>query len=242
MRHVADCVYGVPMYAGFLNLYVLDTGAGLAVVDTGISAGSIDRLDKALARRGRSLADVRHIFITHGHADHVGGLAALQARTNALTYAHRLEAPAIRGETTLRAADPADLRGVQRLIAARMARMEPAVYGRVDVEVEDGQSLDAVLPGLRVVHLPGHSDGQVGYYLADSRVLIGGDVMGRFPWGLGMPLRGPSPDWQAAEESVRKAAVMDVLVLCLGHGRPLVGSAAQPADQAIARLAQRVSA
>lgn len=94
--------------------------------------------------------------------------------------------------------------------------IEPA---RVDVELDDGDSLDQVLPGMQVVYLPGHSYGQVGYYIPQDKLLIGGDVMMHFFGSLRMPLRFVSPDWTAVKASIRKVAEMDIDILCLGHGK-----------------------
>ena len=47
MKHVADNVFSVSSYMGYLNMYVIDTGAGLAVVDAGLNKASVDRLERA---------------------------------------------------------------------------------------------------------------------------------------------------------------------------------------------------
>lgn len=234
VKHIADNVFGVFDFFGFLNMYIIDTGAGLALVDTGIGERSVRRLEKALRADGYTLDDIRHILITHFHADHTGGLSILQERIDVPTYAHHLEAPYIRGDAPPVYADPDTLRGVsRRMYRSLQQELKPA---RVDVEVRDGQKLNRVLPNLQVIHLPGHSPGQAGYYLPESRILIGGDVMFSLPFGLRMPFRAPSPDWEAAKQSVRRVARMDVLVLCVGHGRPRLGNADIPVEKLVKRI------
>ena len=52
MQHVADNVFVVSLIFGLLNIYIIDTGDGLAVVDTGVNASHINRLEKAVTELG----------------------------------------------------------------------------------------------------------------------------------------------------------------------------------------------
>jgi hydroxyacylglutathione hydrolase len=72
--------------------WLLERDGRAAVVDPG-DAGPVLR---ALERRGLALAA---ILVTHHHADHVGGLAALTARHEVPVYGPAAEAAAIRGLT-----------------------------------------------------------------------------------------------------------------------------------------------
>lgn len=234
MKHVADNVFSVSSYMGYLNMYVIDTGAGLAVVDAGLNKASVDRLERAFKNSIYQFEDIRYILITHFHNDHTGGLAELQSRVDAPTYAHVLEAPYIRGERPPIYAHPSELKGLSRQIYRYLPqKITPA---RVDVEVQDEEMLNRVLPGLQVIHLPGHTPGQVGYYLNESRILIGGDVMMSLPVGLRMPFRASTFAWEQAKDAIRRVADMDVLVLCLGHGRPRLGNADIPVERLVKRL------
>lgn len=234
MKHVADNVFCVSSYMGYLNMYVIDTGAGLALVDTGLNKSSIARLERAIKNSIYRFEDIKFILITHFHNDHTGGLVELQSRIDAPTYAHVLEAPYIRGERAPIYADPSELKGLSSQIRRYLPKKLPPA--RVDVEVQHEEMLNRVLPGLQVIHLPGHSPGQVGYYLTESRILIGGDVMMSFPTGLRMPLRAPTFAWEQAKDSIQRVADMDVLVLCLGHGRPRLGNADIPVEKLVKKL------
>jgi glyoxylase-like metal-dependent hydrolase (beta-lactamase superfamily II) len=68
---------------------LIDTGSGF-----GDSNEHLDRgLKQASEMLGRSidLADLTHIFITHGHIDHFGGLSYVRPRTQALLGVHELD-------------------------------------------------------------------------------------------------------------------------------------------------------
>ena len=59
------------------RVYVLESSDGLTLVDTGLSWRSQNLLSR-ITRAGYSLQQVRRVLLTHTHADHVGGLRALQ--------------------------------------------------------------------------------------------------------------------------------------------------------------------
>jgi glyoxylase-like metal-dependent hydrolase (beta-lactamase superfamily II) len=234
MKQLKNNVYGVLTFGGLLNGYVIDHADGLVVVDTGFLPSYVNQLAAGLKEKNWTLADVKHILITHFHSDHTGGLPELQRRTNAQTYAHKADAAVIRGEQAPRYANPNDVGAISRLLLP-LIRQQKLAVARVDVDLEDNAE---ILPGLRAVHLPGHSDGQVGFWLEQGRILIGGDVAMRMTGSLTMPFRLPSSDWNAVKQSIRKAANLNPDVLGMGHGQPLVGDAAAHLRQ----LADRIGA
>jgi glyoxylase-like metal-dependent hydrolase (beta-lactamase superfamily II) len=69
--HPADC-----------NVYAVDTGDGVVLVDSGTGLSADDLLDH-LAGHGFRPDQVTHILLTHLHADHSGGAAALRKKTGA---------------------------------------------------------------------------------------------------------------------------------------------------------------
>jgi len=71
--------------------------------------------------------------------------------------------------------------------------------------------------GFRVVHLPGHTLGQVGLFR--EGVLLAGDALR----GRGLPPRFINEDHALARRTVRKILELGVKRVYLGHGGPLSG-------------------
>lgn len=72
----------------WLAIYLIDTGDGLVMIDTGF----FEDIYLVLANMnflGLKLRDVKHIFLTHGHGDHWGGLRAMKELTGARVYMPR---------------------------------------------------------------------------------------------------------------------------------------------------------
>lgn len=222
MRQIIDKIYIFPFMGGFMNMYMAETPDGLLIVDAGLSAAMVQRAMDDLVKSGRKLEEVRYIFVTHAHPDHINGLAHLQKLTNAQTLAHPRESLVIRGEKPWLFAAPETLGLFSRLMLPAMKSQRPAPPARVDTEVKEG---DTVAGMFQVIELPGHAYGQIGLWWPEHKLLIGGDVMMHFPWGLTGPIPPATPDMAEAKRSIKKVAEMGVETLGLGHGQPIVGSA-----------------
>jgi hydroxyacylglutathione hydrolase len=132
----------VGLLENFCELLWCPTTREAAVVDP---AFEVDRLLREAAALGLNL---RHVLITHGHNDHIDGVAELVARTGAITYVHAHEAA---------------------LVAPLVAPQ-----GRL-VTVTDRLDIAIGATGVRALETFGHTAGGVSY-LADGFVITG-DVL-----------------------------------------------------------------
>lgn len=229
MLRIADGIYSVQ---GLLmgRVYVIESSDGLTIIDTSLS-NSLGKIEKDLQSQGHQLNEVKRILITHAHPDHIGSVGALHKATGATVYAHRRDAPTVRGESPMVPPKPEDLQGVARMMVAMMRRPPKMETARVDRELQEGDTLDEVMPGLRVVDTPGHSPGHVGFWLPQKRLLFGGDVTMRILGRLRLPIAAFTTDMAEAKRSVRKVVDMNVDILCLGHGQPIIGGASAVLQQ-----------
>lgn len=79
---------------GYVAAYIVDLGdAGVALVDTG-SSKDAEAILQALEAMGREPFDVSAILLTHGHPDHIAGIAVFP---QADVYAEKDEIPLLEG-------------------------------------------------------------------------------------------------------------------------------------------------
>ncbi len=208
---------------GIGRAYIYQEQDRLTLIDTGL-ANSADKIFAVIEKIGRRPEDLRQIFITHHHRDHTGSLANVIERSNAQVFAHKIEAPVIRGDQPSPKPDANTLRSVLRPFIGSGA--EIATPARVDRELEDGDELD-IGGGAKVLHVPGHTMGSVALFIPQHKMLFAGDAAVS-AIGLGPPA-GPfglfNEDSEQAIESFRKLAELDFDRAFFGHGKPLDGEA-----------------
>src|SRR5262249_21770072 len=82
---------------GQVRCFLLDDGGALTLIDTLWDVDAHRILDE-IKRIGRTLTDLKHVVLTHGHRSHLGGLATLKRMSRALVYCHAWEADIVQGE------------------------------------------------------------------------------------------------------------------------------------------------
>jgi glyoxylase-like metal-dependent hydrolase (beta-lactamase superfamily II) len=238
MKQLASNLYHLNLQKA--NVYLFKSKQGFVLIDTSV-VGSLKMLQAQLGRNGFRLQDISHILITHAHVDHVGGLAEIQAATNAQVWTHETDAPFVRRGNhppyPERAALSLQDRMIGNLIRAFVGgEQRPASVHR---ELKGGDKLDDLWQGLEVVHLPGHSPGHSGFYFSQERVLIGGDVMMNTMPYLTRPLAAFTPDMKQADESILKVANMNPSTLAVGHGEPIIGTASKAIQKLVTKILQQ---
>jgi glyoxylase-like metal-dependent hydrolase (beta-lactamase superfamily II) len=176
---------------------IVDVQNGATLVDAG-PPGQEEAIVAILAEVGVGLGDLRQIVLTHQDLDHVGSLRAIVAASTARVLAHEIEAPFIDGRKAPRFAESFQPTSVDRLLT-------------------DGDRLP-VAGGVRIIATPGHTPGHLCLYLERSRTLIAGDALLAHRGRVYGPSSEFSADLDAARESVRKLAELDVRAIVCYHG------------------------
>jgi metallo-beta-lactamase class B len=138
--------------AADVSAYLISTPAGHILVDCGFRE-TVPQIEANMEKLGYHLADIRLLLISHGHTDHMGGMAELKARTGARLLAH-----------------PAEFAALQAGGAGDFAFGDDFRYPPVtpDEALRDGQAVSLGGTTLVAHFTPGHTRGSVSWSLTVS--------------------------------------------------------------------------
>lgn len=202
------------------NIHLLASDSGVVIVDAGFG-NAAPLVLRTLDQLGYSPRDVRLIFLTHAHMDHVGSAAELRRLTGAPLSLHRADvAKARAGRHNL----PTGRGAVGKILehgfnGLRLKfRYEPF---EPDILMDEGETLREFGLDARVIYTPGHTRGSLSLALEHGVMMIGDAVINQVR--VGMPLYGEDPE--LAYDSARKILAMQPRILYSGHGEPFSGAA-----------------
>ncbi|MEY4719851.1 MAG: hypothetical protein RL563_2469 [Pseudomonadota bacterium] len=176
MRYI---IIPVTPYQQNCTLLICEQTQRAALVDPG---GEIERLLEEVKRQKVTLES---IWVTHGHLDHVGGVAEL---------AQRLSLPIIGPHKE-------DDFWIQSLPdQCRLFGFPPSKSFTPSRWLEDGDTLRIGKEIFDVIHCPGHTPGHVIFFNASHRLAVVGDVL--FQGSIGRT-DFPRGDYQTLIDSIQ---------------------------------------
>ena len=122
-----------------------------------IDCSSIDdRIDEEIEKQG---ANLKYILLTHGHFDHIAGILPNRFKSNPQIVMHK--------------ADLGWLNNANQYLP--MFGMPEITIPKVDVFVDDGDTIQLGSLEIKVLHTPGHTQGGV-CYLVDGNLFSGDTI------------------------------------------------------------------
>ncbi len=203
----------MPLKLGRVNCYLIKTGTGYILIDTGASNKRAD-LEKELESAGCKPGSLELIVLTHGDFDHTGNGAYLREKLGAKIAMHHDDSGmAERGDMFWN-------RNKSNIIIKMLA---PILFGfgkserfKPDLYIEDGYDLSEYGFDARVVYIPGHSKGSIGI-LTTGGDLFCGDLLENTDKPT---LNSIMDDVETANTSVEKLKKLSINTVYPGHGKP----------------------
>lgn len=146
-------------------------------------AGDVDRIvDMINILKG----NMKYIFLTHCHGDHIGGVTELKNRMGGKILIHRYDAEGLN--------DP-------KINLTEFLDGFPEIELEADSRIDDGDLLHIGEMEFKVIHTPGHTKGGVSLYQKEQKLLFSGDTLFRGTWGR---TDLPTSDFKQIMESITK--------------------------------------
>lgn len=207
-----------------ISVLLVEGDDGWTLVDTGVGS-SAGRIREALVALGGRPEDLRRIYITHHHIDHIGGLPGVRKwAPDAEVVASEHEAMIISGKRNPDASSGAVFR-----LANRFTKLPVVPVDRVVVEGE-------TMAGFRVLLTPGHTLGHTSLLRDEDGLLFTADAFGAMVSKVKVGgLKAACTDPPLAKRSADKILAEEFDTVVMTHGKPIHAGARRRLEEAVDR-------
>ncbi len=159
-------------FGSYTNCYVVadENKKEAMVIDP---AGECDKIIDML-----NILDVnlKYIYLTHCHADHIGAIEDLKQNTDGKLLIHRIENENLQNPDV----------NLTELLGMKNIEVE------ADSRVDEGDTLHVGDIEFEVIHTPGHTSGGTSLYSKENKLLFSGDTLFKGVYGrYDLPTRKP---------------------------------------------------
>lgn len=195
-----------------VNCYLIKSGESYILIDTGIS-GKRRFIEQELESYGCRPGNLKVILLTHGDQDHCGNAAYFRTKFKAKIAMHCDDSGMVmHGDMFCNRNKP---NPVMKLFGPLLGLSKSNRFAP-DLYIEDGNDFLRDGFDIKVIHIPGHSRGSIGFLTKDG-ALFCGDLLANTNkprlWSI-------IDDPVAAEKSVNKILSTKINTIYPGHGKP----------------------
>ena len=179
------------------NCYIIsdEKSKEIMVID---SAGDVDKIEEIIdILRGQ----LKYIYLTHCHADHIMGVTELKNRCGGKILIHRDDSEGLNNPEI---------------------NLSPHIgVGNIELEadsrIDDNDLIHLGDLQFRVIHTPGHTQGSTSLYCEQEKCLFSGDTIFRGTWGrTDLPTSSIENIMDSIVEKIMK--LPDETIIYPGHG------------------------
>ena len=203
----------LPLGMGAVNCYLVTTGTGYILIDTGGSNRRTD-LENELESAGCKPGDLKLIVLTHGDFDHTGNAAHLGKKFGAKIAMHRDDSGMVERGDMFWNRKKGNM--LVRMITPILTGFGKSERFTPDICVEEGYDLSEYGFDAQVLDIPGHSKGSIGILTAGGDLFCGDLLTNTDQPALNSIMDDPA----AAHASVEKLKSLSINTVYPGHGQP----------------------
>lgn len=213
MQAVKTITLPLPFRSGTVNCYLVTTGGGFVLIDTGTS-NNRQELESELLSAGCTPGSLDLIVLTHGDFDHTGNAAYLRDKFGVKIAMHQDDSGmAEHGDMFWNRSSGSTL---FRKIAPILFRFSKANRFVPDLYLDDGYDLSEFGFEAKVLSIAGHSKGSIGILTAAGDLFCG-DLFEN----IDKPTTNSiMDDPDACETSIEKLQGFEINSVYPGHGQP----------------------
>ena len=179
------------------NCYIIfdEKSKEIMVIDP---AGDVDKIEDLITNVFKG--NLKYIYLTHCHGDHIGGVSELKKHCGGKILIHRVDAEGLNDVNV----------NLSQYIGL------PKIELEADSRIDDDDLIHLGKLEFKVIHTPGHTAGSTSLYCEKEKCLFSGDTIFAGTWGRTDLPTGSEADMINSLEKIMEYP--NELIVYPGHG------------------------